>query len=88
MLKIVWGQFPYELSSQLLFRFCTINMKEQFFWSLWQNGATPLHYAAQVGALQTVKLLMKYQVDLNVADNVSVFKVSFSVEASYTFTTS
>ncbi|KAI3462985.1 hypothetical protein Pfo_019648 [Paulownia fortunei] len=37
--------------------------------SLSQDGATPLHYAAQVGAMQTVKLLIKYEVDVNVADN-------------------
>lgn len=36
-----------------------------------QDGATPLHYAVQAGALQTVKLLIKYKVDVNVADNVS-----------------
>jgi ankyrin repeat protein len=36
-----------------------------------QDGAAPLHYAVQVGALQTVKLLIKYKVDVNVADNVS-----------------
>jgi ankyrin repeat protein len=36
-----------------------------------QDGATPLHYAVQVGALQTVKLLIKYKVDVNVADVVS-----------------
>lgn len=36
-----------------------------------QDGATPLHYAVQVGAMQTVKLLIKYKVDVNVADNVS-----------------
>lgn len=36
-----------------------------------QDGATPLHYAVQVGALQTVKLLIKYRVDVNVADVVS-----------------
>jgi ankyrin repeat protein len=34
-----------------------------------QDGATPLHYAVQVGALQTVKLLIKNRVDVNVADN-------------------
>ncbi|VAI72458.1 unnamed protein product [Triticum turgidum subsp. durum] len=33
-----------------------------------KDGATPLHYAVQVGALQTVKLLIKYRVDVNVAD--------------------
>lgn len=38
-------------------------------WS--QDGATPLHYAAQIGAMQSVKLLIKYKVDVNVADNVS-----------------
>lgn len=40
---------------------------------IWQDGATPLHYAVQVGAKQTVKLLIKYNVDVNVADNVSIF---------------
>ena len=40
---------------------------------IWQDGATPLHYAVQVGAKQTVKLLIKYDVDVNVADNVSIF---------------
>lgn len=40
-----------------------------------QDGATPLHYAVQVGAMQTVKLLIKYKVDVNAADNVGkVFK--------------
>ncbi|XP_042389551.1 ankyrin repeat domain-containing protein EMB506, chloroplastic-like isoform X3 [Zingiber officinale] len=34
-----------------------------------RNGATPLHYAVQVGAMQTVKLLIKFKVDVNVADN-------------------
>ncbi|XP_010441147.1 PREDICTED: ankyrin repeat domain-containing protein EMB506, chloroplastic [Camelina sativa] len=35
-----------------------------------RDGAAPLHYAVQVGALQTVKLLIiKYNVDVNVADN-------------------
>ncbi|XXG55403.1 hypothetical protein AAC387_Pa03g3082 [Persea americana] len=34
-----------------------------------KDGATPLHYAVQVGAIQTVKLLIKYKVDVNVADN-------------------
>ncbi|KAJ6948847.1 hypothetical protein NC651_002994 [Populus alba x Populus x berolinensis] len=33
------------------------------------DGAGPLHYAAQVGAMQTVKLLIKYEVDVNAADN-------------------
>ncbi|KAK1296097.1 hypothetical protein QJS10_CPB15g01813 [Acorus calamus] len=32
------------------------------------DGATPLHSAVQVGAMQTVKLLIKYKVDVNVAD--------------------
>lgn len=36
-----------------------------------QSGATALHYAVQAGAMQTVKLLIKYKVDVNVADNVS-----------------
>lgn len=40
--------------------------------SLQQDGASPLHYAVQVGAMQTVKLLIKYNVDLNAADKVSV----------------
>lgn len=35
-----------------------------------QHGATPLHYAVQVGALQTVKLLIKYKVDVNATDSV------------------
>ncbi|GFY87087.1 ankyrin repeat family protein [Actinidia rufa] len=34
-----------------------------------RDGASPLHYAVQVGAIQTVKLLIKYNVDLNAADN-------------------
>ena len=38
-----------------------------------QDGATPLHYAVQVGAMQTVKLLIKYKVDVNAADYVSGF---------------
>lgn len=39
----------------------------------WQDGATPLHYAIQVGAMQTVKLLLiKYKADVNIADNVSI----------------
>ncbi|KAI3783046.1 hypothetical protein L2E82_13108 [Cichorium intybus] len=33
------------------------------------DGATPLHYAVQVSAMQTVKLLIKCKVDVNVADN-------------------
>ncbi|KAK9271933.1 hypothetical protein L1049_002299 [Liquidambar formosana] len=33
------------------------------------DGATPLHYAVQFGAMQTVKLLIKYKVDVNAADN-------------------
>ncbi|CAF2273544.1 BnaA04g10010D [Brassica napus] len=33
------------------------------------DGASALHYAVQVGALQTVKLLIKYNVDVNVTDN-------------------
>ncbi|CAN0924441.1 Ankyrin repeat domain-containing protein EMB506, chloroplastic [Linum grandiflorum] len=33
-----------------------------------KDGASPLHYAAQVGAFQTVKLLIKYKVDVNVTD--------------------
>lgn len=37
-----------------------------------KDGATPLHYAVQVSAVQTVKLLIKYKVDVNVADNVSI----------------
>ena len=37
------------------------------------HHATPLHYAVQVGAKQTVKLLIKYNVDVNVADNVRVY---------------
>lgn len=42
-----------------------------------QDGATPLHYAVQVGAMQSVKLLIKYKVDVNVADNVSpIFHLS------------
>lgn len=42
-------------------------------WFYAQDGATPLHYAVQVGAMQTVKLLMKSKVDVNVADNVSPY---------------
>lgn len=34
-----------------------------------RDGASPLHYAVQVGAMQTVKLLLKYEVDVNAADN-------------------
>jgi len=34
-----------------------------------QKGATTLHYDVQAGALQTVKLLIKYRVDVNVSDN-------------------
>ncbi|XVF16482.1 hypothetical protein REPUB_Repub10bG0034900 [Reevesia pubescens] len=33
-----------------------------------KDGATPLHYAVHVGAMQTVKLLLNYNVDVNVAD--------------------
>lgn len=42
-----------------------------------QDGATPLHYAVQVGALQTVKLLIKNRVDVNVADNVMCYGAFF-----------
>lgn len=42
------------------------------FFFFWKDGATPLHYAVQVSAVQTVKLLIKYKVDVNVADNVSI----------------
>eukprot|EP01018_Ginkgo_biloba_P007001 Gb_02756 [translate_table: standard] len=34
-----------------------------------KDGATLLHYAVQVAAIQTVKLLLKHNVDVNVADN-------------------
>jgi ankyrin repeat protein len=44
-----------------------------------QDGATPLHYAVQAGALQTVKLLIKYKVDVNVADNVSQMCINFHI---------
>jgi ankyrin repeat protein len=44
-----------------------------------QDGATPLHYAVQAGALQTVKLLIKYKVDVNVADNVSQMCTNFHI---------
>ena len=44
-----------------------------------QDGATPLHYAVQAGALQTVKLLIKYKVDVNVADNVSQLCSNFHI---------
>ncbi|CAL5409597.1 unnamed protein product [Camellia sinensis] len=33
------------------------------------DGASPLHYAVQVGGMQTVKLLIKYNVDVNASDN-------------------
>ncbi|KAJ9152490.1 hypothetical protein P3X46_026051 [Hevea brasiliensis] len=36
------------------------------------DGASPLHYAAQVGIMQTVKLLIKYNVDVKVTDNASI----------------
>jgi ankyrin repeat protein len=36
-----------------------------------QDGATPLHCAVEVGALQTLKLLTKYKVNVNIADDVS-----------------
>lgn len=49
-----------------------LSIKLFYFLSWVQDGATPLHYAVQVGALQTVKLLIKYKVDVNVADNVSL----------------
>lgn len=37
-----------------------------------QNGVSTLHFAVQVGALQTVKLLIKYNVDVNASDDVSM----------------
>ncbi|GMP72930.1 hypothetical protein CsSME_00030805 [Camellia sinensis var. sinensis] len=33
------------------------------------DSASPLHYAVQVGGMQTVKLLIKYNVDVNASDN-------------------
>jgi len=36
-----------------------------------QNGATPFHYDVQASILQTVKLMIKYIVDVNVSDNAS-----------------
>ena len=47
-----------------------------------QDGATPLHYAVQADALQTVKLLIKYKVDVNVADNVSQMCTAFHTISS------
>lgn len=47
------------------------------FQFIFQDGATPLHHAVQVGAMQTVKLLIKYKVDVNVADNVG--DIDFSI---------
>ncbi|KAF5961736.1 hypothetical protein HYC85_002945 [Camellia sinensis] len=34
-----------------------------------RDGASPLHYAVQVGAMQTVKILIKHNVDVNASDN-------------------
>jgi ankyrin repeat protein len=50
-----------------------------------QDGATPLHYAVQVGALQTVKLLIKNRVDVNVADNVMCYGAFFFLISSTLF---
>lgn len=56
----------------LALSFYTLSVYKLYYCLSWvQDGATPLHYAVQVGALQTVKLLIKYKVDVNVADNVS-----------------
>ncbi|TQD95546.1 hypothetical protein C1H46_018839 [Malus baccata] len=41
-----------------------------------KDGATPLHYAVHVGTKRIVKLLIKYKVDVNIADNI--FKDQFS----------
>ncbi|CAO2832188.1 unnamed protein product [Amaranthus hypochondriacus] len=35
-----------------------------------QDGVSTLYYAVQVSAIQTVKLLIKYDVDVNASDNV------------------
>ncbi|PKI55231.1 hypothetical protein CRG98_024522 [Punica granatum] len=55
----------YISNSHLLRKGANIRVKDQ-------DGATPLHYAFQVSARQTVKLLTKCKVDVNVADNVSI----------------
>ncbi|OWM70675.1 hypothetical protein CDL15_Pgr014348 [Punica granatum] len=52
----------YISNSHLLRKGANIRVKDQ-------DGATPLHYAFQVSARQTVKLLTKCKVDVNVADN-------------------
>ncbi|KAL6013615.1 hypothetical protein ACLOJK_004113 [Asimina triloba] len=49
--------------------------------SLRKDGATPLHYAVLVGALQTVKLLIKYKVDVNVADNEGWTPLHVAIQA-------
>ncbi|KAI4975963.1 hypothetical protein ZWY2020_049570 [Hordeum vulgare] len=56
---IRWLQIP--LMDKLLDNGVDIDLVDK-------DGATPLHYAVQVGALQTVKLLIKYRVDVSVAD--------------------
>ncbi|XP_031403614.1 uncharacterized protein LOC116212973 isoform X2 [Punica granatum] len=52
----------YISNSHLLRKGANLRVKDQ-------DAATPLHYAFQVSARQTVKLLTKCKVDINVQDN-------------------
>lgn len=64
--------YNYVWLYMIVFHSWMVSRIIEHFSDLAQDGVTPLHYAVQVGAMQTVKLLMKYKVDVNVADNVSL----------------
>lgn len=48
-----------------------IQKKHVFY--LLQEGATLLHYAVRTASIDTVKILLLYNVDINLADDVSDF---------------
>lgn len=45
---------------------------------LFQDGATLMHYAVQTASSQAIKMLLLYNVDINLCDSVSL-KFQFSV---------
>lgn len=48
---------------------------------LHQDGATLMHYAVQTASSQTMKILLLYSVDINLADDVRLF--CFQLIASF-----
>lgn len=50
-----------------------------------QDGATLMHYAVQTASSQTIKILLLYNVDINLQDNVWLSVILFSFSTSRSF---